>query len=289
MKRAKKNDRFLKADPTFCWVIALRAEARPVIETFGMKIVSNKLLFPVYINSENGHALVISGIGSVRSAAAATYLKTLLSINKYAAWINVGIAGYFKGPIGEIFQALKVLNQDTGKAFFPGLRFSKFVSGSSLSTVNKPEVIFPNENLYDMEAAGFCEIAPLLSCNELVYVFKVVSDTPGKTKSLLTKTVITELIENNMGSLSELVSAIGKLVEDERERLSTPLEIVNFTKDCHLTENNTHKLKQAYRKWKTVFPHRSLNDVNYPLTSAKALITQLEKELLSEVKNWKLM
>ena len=289
MKRVTGKDQLPSDDLKFCWVIALRAEARPVIKAFDMKIVSNKLLFPVYINYENGHALVISGIGSVRSAAAATYLKTLLKINKYAAWINVGTAGYFKEPIGKIYQALKVLNQDTGESFFPGLRFSKFVSGASLSTVNKPEIIFPDKNLYDMEAAGFCEIAPLFSCNELTYVFKVVSDTPGKTKPLLTKTVITELIEKNMGSLSELVGAIGRLVEDERERLSIPREIVKITEDCHFTVSNTHKLKQVYRKWKTVFPDRSLNDVNYPLTSAKALITRLEKELLDEVKNWKLM
>ena len=85
MKRVTGKDQFPIGDLKFCWVIALRAEARPVIKAFDMKIVSNKLLFPVYINSENGHALVISGIGSVRSAAAATYLNTLLKINKYAA------------------------------------------------------------------------------------------------------------------------------------------------------------------------------------------------------------
>ena len=289
MKWILENDRFLEADLKFCWVIALRVEANPVIDAFDMKIVSNELLFPVYINSENGHALVISGIGSANSAAASTYLKTLLRIKNYAAWINVGIAGYFKEPTGELYQALKVLNQATGKAFFPGLRFSKFVFGSSLSTVSKPEVNFSDQTLYDMEAAGFCELAPLFSCNELTYVFKVVSDTPSKPKRLITKTVITELIEKNIGKLSELVGAIGELVEDERKRLSIPPEIVNVLEDLHFTKNNSHKLKQVYRKWKTVFPQRSLNDVNYPLTSAKALITRLERELLDEVKDWKLM
>ena len=289
MKLVTGKNQLPIGDLNFCWVIALRAEANPVIEAFDMKIVSNKLLFPVYMNCENGHALIISGIGSVRCAAAATYLKTVLKINEYAAWINLGIAGYFKEPVGKIFQALKVLNQDTGQSFFPGLRFSKIVSGSSLSTVSQPEAIFPDKILYDMEAAGFCEIAPLFSCNELTYVFKVVSDTPSKNKSLLTKTIITKLVEKNMGNLSELIYAIGKLVEDERERLSMPPEIVNITENCHFTESNTHKLKQVYRKWRTVFPDRSLNDVNYPPTSAKALITQLEKELLDEVKNWKLM
>ena len=289
MNKALENDRLLKGDPRFCWVIALHAEARPVLEMFEMKIVSNELLFPVYINSENGHCLVISGIGSMRSAAAATFLKTLLKVDEYAAWINLGIAGYFKEPIGKIYQVLKVQNQNTGEAFFPGISFSELVSGASLSTVNNPEEIFPDKILYDMEAAGFCEIAPLFSCNELTYVFKVVSDTPGKSRSSLTKKIIKELIERNLISLSKLVGAIEKLVEDEKERLSTPPEILNITKDYHFTKSNTQKLKQVYRKWKTVFPHRSLNDTKYRLTSPKVLITQLEKELLSEVKNWKLM
>tara|TARA_A100001037_G_C15046037_1_gene587788 strand:+ start:341 stop:1210 length:870 start_codon:yes stop_codon:yes gene_type:complete len=289
MNRIIETDRFSNADLNICWVIALHAEARPIIATFDMKIISNNLLFPVYINSKNGHALVVSGIGSIRSAAAATYLKTFLKINEYAAWINVGIAGYFKEPTGEFFQILKVLNQDTGEAFFPGLRLSKFVAASSLLTVGKPEVNFSDDTLYDMEAAGFCETVPLFSCNELTYVFKVVSDTPGKNKSLLTKTVITELIEKNIVKLSKLVGAIGVLVEDEKERLSIPRELVTITENCHFTESNTHKLRQVYRKWKLVFPHRSLNDVNYPLTSAKALIARFESELLDEVNNWKLM
>ena len=97
------------------------------------------------------------------------------------------------------------------------------------------------------------------------------------------------MIEKNLISLSELVGAIEKLVEDEKERISTPPEIFNITRNCHFTKSNTQKLKQVYRKRKTVFPHKSLNDISYPPTSAKALITQLEKELLGEVKNWKLM
>ena len=79
MKQVTGKNQLPLVDLNFCWVIALRAEANPVIEAFDMKIVSNKLLFPVYINSENGHCLVISGIGSAKSAAAATYLAFLLT------------------------------------------------------------------------------------------------------------------------------------------------------------------------------------------------------------------
>ena len=72
------NDQF-----NFCWVIALRAEATPLIKAFNMKNVGNKSLFPIYTNEETGHALVISGIGSIKSAAAATFLKNQLKIKDH--------------------------------------------------------------------------------------------------------------------------------------------------------------------------------------------------------------
>ena len=288
MKRGTKNDDLAEADLKFCWVIALRSEANPVIEAFGMKSLTGGSLFPVYINPDNGHTLVITGIGSTKSAAAATYLKTLLHIKSYAAWINVGIAGYYKEPRGHLFQALKVLNQDTGKANFPGLPFSKFAPGSALSTVSKREQNFSAQVLYDMEASGFCELAPLFSCNELTYVFKVVSDTPHTPASLITNKVVGELLEKNLEKLSKLVGAIGDLVKDEKRRLLLPREIIDVLENCHFTESNQHKLKQVFRKWRTAFPDRSLNEVSYPQTSAKEFITKLEQELLNEAKDWKL-
>ena len=97
----------------FCWVIALRAEAAPLIDSFNMKIVENKSLFPIYANEETGHALVISGMGSIKSAAAATFLKNHLKINDYSAWINLGIAGFFKDPIGDMYQANKVISNES--------------------------------------------------------------------------------------------------------------------------------------------------------------------------------
>ena len=45
-----------------CWVIALEPEANPVIDLFDLRLFSNELNFPVYVNQENGHALVISAL-----------------------------------------------------------------------------------------------------------------------------------------------------------------------------------------------------------------------------------
>ena len=270
-----------------CWVIALHAEARPLIEAYRMKIISNELIFPVYINYETGHALVISGIGAARAAAAATYLKTLLSIENYSAWINIGIAGFFKEQIGKIYQALKVLNLHNNQAFFPGLRLSNYVEGSPLVTVSKPEFKFASSVLYDMEAAGFCEVAPLFSCNELTFVFKVVSDTP-MTKFDNSKKFVKGLLENNMEIISNLLMQIEEVVDEEEKRLRIPEEVKEVMANFHFTESNRHNFEMVYRKCRSTFPDIKLEEVQSPANSAKALINNLEKELLDEVKDWTL-
>ena len=275
-------------NPRFCWVVALQSEAKPLIQMFAMKILSNRSLFPIYFNPENGHVLVISGVGQVRSAAAAMFLRDKLDIKDFAAWINIGIAGCSKGAVASIHQALKVMNQESGKSFFPGTRFSKIVCGTPLITVGKPEINFSNSGLYDMEASGFCEIAPLFSCNELTYVFKIVSDTPTASVNRITKDIITSLIEMNTEVIFELVEAIDKLVQEEERRLIVPNEIQNALASYHFTETNRVKFQIVYKKWRSLFPGRSLVDSKQPPSSANDLIRKLENDLSVEAENWKL-
>ena len=278
----------MAVNPRFCWVVALQSEAKPLIQMFAMKILSNRSLFPIYLNHENGHVLVISGVGQVKSAAAAMFLRERLDIQDFAAWINIGIAGCFKGPIASIHQALKVVNDESGKSFFPGTSFSKIVRGTPLVTVGQPETNFSTPTLYDMEASGFCEIAPFFSCNELTYVFKIVSDTPEAPKSLITKDFATSLIEKNKEVIFELVEAIDKLVQEEEKRLGVPDELQKALVSYHFTATNRARFHRVYKKWRSIFPSRSLIDCNQPPSSANDLISKLETDLSIEAENWKL-
>ena len=273
----------------FCWVIALRAEAAPLIDAFNMKVVENKSLFPIYANEETGHALVISGMGSIKSAAASTFLKNHLKINNYSAWINFGIAGFFKGPIGDIYQANKVVSKESGAAFFPGLRLSKLIPAAILFTVSKPENGYKEKVLYDMEAAGFCEMAPSFSCNELTYVIKVVSDTPNASSSLITKHLVRELIEKQLSKISDILAEIEILVEEEKKRLSIPNEVIEFEKRFKFTETNKYKFRETYRKWKVTFPSRNLELSEFLNSKPKEIILKLEKEVLANAKDWNVL
>ena len=273
----------------FCWVIALRAEAKPLIDALNMKLVENKSLFPIYANEETGHALVISGMGSIKSAAAATFLKTYLKINDYSAWINLGIAGFFKGPIGDIYQANKVVLKESGAAFFPGLRLSKQIPSVILFTVSKPENGYKEKVLYDMEAAGFCEMVPSFSCNELTYVIKIVSDTPNASSSLITKHLVRELIEKQLSTILDIIAEIEILVEEEKKRLSIPNEVIEFEKRFKFTETNKYKFREIYRKWKVAFPSKKLDLSEFLNSQPKEIILKLEKEVLFNAEDWNVL
>ena len=275
-------------DLKICWVIALEPEAKPLIDLFDLHPLSNNLNFPVYINPKSGHALVISGIGSSKAAAAATYLKMLFNVQRYVAWINIGIAGFCEEPIGQLFQAIKVHDTARKTSYFPGFRLSKIVKCQTLHTVAQPETKYSEAVLFDMEASGFCELASMFSCNELVFVLKIVSDTPKSPVSLVSREAITQLIYQNKNKLREIISRIEKLVNDEKKRLHVPEEVYQYFERYHFTQSNRYRFLQAYKKWKSAFPDGKLARTLAAGNSASELISNLECELFLAVKDWKL-
>ena len=275
-------------DLKICWVIALEPEAKPLIDLFDLHPLSNNLNFPVYINPKSGHALVISGIGSIKAAAAATYLKMLFNVQRYVAWINIGIAGFYEEPIGQLFQAIKVYDTARKTSYFPGFRLSKIVKCQTLHTVAQPETKYSEAVLFDMEASGFCEIASMFSCNELVFVLKIVSDTPKSPMSLVSREAITQLIYQNKNKLREIISRIETLVNDEKKRLHVPEEVYQYFERYHFTQSNRYRFLQAYKKWKSAFPDGKLARTLAAGNSASELISNLESELFLAVKDWKL-
>ena len=282
----KPSEEFVQ--PSFCWVVALKAEAQPLISILSLKSISDDLNFPIYTNAETGHALVISGVGAVKSAAAATYLRIICNVKSFAAWINFGIAGYYSEPVGQIIQAVKVSDLAKNQPYFPGVRFTKKITTAPLYSVTQTEKQYSQPALFDMEAAGFCEIVSSFCCNELIFVFKVVSDTPKTTVETVSKKQIKKLIFQNTEKIKELLIEIAHIVESERERLCTPKEVSSCLEMYHFSVTNKHKFLQVYKKWKTVFPERFLLDSRKSESSAKELINFMENELKIASKDWNL-
>ena len=107
--KEKKNGREL--DFTVCWVIALLSEAKPIISALKLTRTDNEAAFPIYKNDVLGHLMIISGIGQNNAAGATSYICGRYDVPAWAAWINIGIAGYAEGPLGKLFQVGKVTNE----------------------------------------------------------------------------------------------------------------------------------------------------------------------------------
>ncbi len=268
-----------------CWVIALRAEATPIIKFLKLKYVNTPSSFKIYANQETGHALIISGVGALKSAAATEFLKEYFYIKNYASWINLGIAGYYAEPVGKLYQAIKVFSPVDQKTFFPGFRFSKIIPGTSLLTVDKAETNYNKPVLYDMEAFGFCKVASAFSCNELIFIFKIVSDTPENSIKKLKSSIIEKLISKNLRDLKELLSEINKLSDLEIERLKIPDEVIEIENSVHFSKTNSFKFRQLYKKWKFANPKKTLKDLHFSKKKAKEIISVLEDNISSHKKN----
>jgi hypothetical protein len=94
------------------------------------------------------------------------------------------------------------------------------------------------------------------------------------------------LIEKQLSKISDILSEIEILVEEEKKRLSIPNEVLEFEKRFKFTETNKYKFREIYRKWKVTFPSRNLDLSEFLNSKPKEIILKLEKEILANAKNW---
>jgi adenosylhomocysteine nucleosidase len=110
-------------------VTALHSEAQPLIQHFGLKKDPRFTLLEFF---QNDHvALVVSGIGKVRSAIATTLL---LNQNAGGIAVNFGVCGSpeKKNNIGDLFLVNKITDHASGREYFPDVIYKHEFQESSL-------------------------------------------------------------------------------------------------------------------------------------------------------------
>jgi nucleoside phosphorylase len=162
-------------------------EAVPFLNNISFDAVEKKP-FPIY--KKNRLYIIISGIGKVNSAIAASYI---ISGHKIERMINLGSAGSLvdKYAIGDIFHINKTIEHDSRIIENPRHKYLipdivDGISSTSLVTTDFP-VITPEEReklsdsgtLVDMEGTSFLQACRAF--NSKAYLFKVVSDTPDNS------------------------------------------------------------------------------------------------------------
>ena len=160
-------------------VCALAAEAKPLIERWRMGAVGSSSPFRVYANGDDDRWLVISGVGKVAAAAGVAHLAAVSDAKRHHLWVNIGLCGHSDGNPGQLLRASKLIDVGSGRAFYPPLLTESSCGHGTLHTVDQPSTDYPAQGMFDMEASGFYASAIRYSSQELVQVFKVISDSPS--------------------------------------------------------------------------------------------------------------
>lgn len=234
-------------------VVALPAEAKPLIAHYRLKRLQSEHGFPVYQGAQV--SLIVSGVGKVNSAAATAYLQAINHFQKDRIWVNAGIAGHARQAVGQLLLAHQVEDQASGRSWYPPLVIKPEINTEKLLTLDRPSDDYPASAMVDMEASGFIITAQRFSSSELVHCLKVISDNAEQPVGGLNAKRVQELMAADMPkTLDHLRRQLGTLVA-ELAGLGVPQQILQrFDQHCRFTVSQQHQLEGLLRRWLTLAP-----------------------------------
>ena len=194
--------------PSINFVVALPAEAKPLITHFGLKRQQPDGDFPIYHNK--GITLVLSGVGKAAAATATQFLRGQEERHNEALWLNVGIAGHASKSTGTPILAQQVTDEETGQAWKVPFGFEPPCSKENLITLAQPEFDYDRPCAFDMEAAGFFATACEITAPGLAHCFKVISDNRDNPGRGISGKTVSQLIKAQLETLDLLLERINK-------------------------------------------------------------------------------
>jgi len=231
-------------------VTALSCEARPLIDYYKLKKIGSTSGFNFYSDSDRIN-LVIAGVGRVASATACGMLFGAQSGqgNSTRGWLNIGAAGHGEHPVGTLITACKVIEEATGKTYYPGLIFDYSCLLDALLTVDQPEQEYPPGVAFDMEASGFFAAASRFSSTELIQVIKVVTDNRETGTIDLKPENVIKLLVSQLESIDSLIAQLVRQVSAYNTIYSLPVEFNDIAEQVTLTSSLKSQLEKSYRRY----------------------------------------
>jgi len=251
-------------NPSLLFVVALAAEARPLLTHYGLKRASDAG-FSIY--AKDSIYLVLAGIGKINAAAATAHALSRLPHN--SCTINIGIAGS-DNPLGTLFRANRITNGNSAdqQAMYPPQIFKQALPGRTVSSVDLPDTNYTNTEVFDMEAHAFCKTARRYLTAECVQSLKVISDNPetpllaensDEPTFKLNKQFVTDLIEPNIPQISnyaaELVELARTLPAKSQVAISADSDMPSseliqyFVQHMHFTESQQKMLENVLNRY----------------------------------------
>ena len=269
------------------WVVALKAEAKPIIKALGLNRIDKNVVFPVYKDKNARNWLVISGVGQKNVVAAVKYISEFSDSNGCSVWINIGIAGSSSDRYGELFLIDKITRASSDECFYPGSILKSNLQKSELLTVDEPLLDYSKVDLVDMEAADFVRVTSKISGRDLVLVMKIVSDGPNNSVNDLTATRVSHLILQNINLVIDHVNKLISLASLEEERFENPKGYTAVIERWHFTVSQQHELKQLMKRWVVAYPFTNIIKKLKIIKNSREVLTFLKHDLDNYKIDWK--
>jgi len=229
-------------------------EARPLIRRLGLKKAQTFKTFAIYASEDT--ALIISGIGKIRSAAAVSHLLSIKPPARDSLLVNIGICGAKNREmaVGQSILIHKLLDHDTGRTFYPDMLWKHSFPENTLETFS--HAVYSHHmqqirgNLVDMEGTGFFEAASLFLGPHQIQLIKIVSDhLEGKP---LSRELIEELVEGTADPICSHIRSIHGSFRSFRDVLEADeLETLeSIGGKLHLTATQRSDLLKKARLYK---------------------------------------
>ena len=255
------------------WVIALKAEAEEIIKKYALERVATTP-FLVYKNRDIDIWLVLSGIGQINAVAATTYLYVKSDASYNTIWINLGIVGSRNFKVGELVQIDKITSNDFRNNYYPSpATFKKNnIERSNLITVNRPEELFKNDGVYDMEGYAFFSFAKKIASYELVSVLKIISDIPGTDISKIDKLEVERLVSKKIQTIEKVLENLLPLQEILLLQIRNPNYFDEICQQKKFSFSQKVTLKKYLTQWQSRFPMRNpLVEIGQRMTASQIL------------------
>jgi nucleoside phosphorylase len=259
------------------YVVALAPEADPLVRRYRME--PREGAFPWFRSAEA--ALVVSGVGKIAAAAAASYLHAVTGEEPLGVWINFGTAGHRDRPRGDLLLAHTVTEAATGRRFYPPRLDGPELDSAEVRTVDRPEMELDSSAAYDMEAYGFVSAALRFSTSELVQSIKIVSDNRESTLAAWTPASVREIVEgriNDVAEAAERFQEIGKDLEPLRREESESRALVSaYCERARFTASESRKLRRLLQRWAALAPEAERGNASG--RNASEILEGLERRL----------
>lgn len=238
-------------------ICALHNEAAPLIKHYRLKKYTEATAFPVYLSQDQRHSLTVSGVSANNAAAAAGFTHALLGTGKYDIWLNIGVAGHRTLTIGDIIVAHKISEQGSWREWYPGLIYTP--PCTTVEVLSCRHIIngYPAHCAVDMEASGFYSTACRFAVCELIQVIKIISDNQQNPAKTITKSLIAELVGNQISVIDQIIKILQKSLQDFNAPDTVPPHYEQLIKKWHFTQTQRQQLKQQLQRWQVLCPNKN--------------------------------